>query len=335
MRPLLALLALCVLAGPAYGAVAKVSWAEPQIRTVTSRGLMGGDAGSFAPERVLTAGELAELVAGLSGRLPATVADTNAPVTISQLDAALVRGVGLGAEATRFRDGARAAGLRPPGRFGTEVVARLLGLRADHRDESLERRPGEPATRAEAAFSAAKILGWKGWEAQYVRDLAAGFAPEPVSGWQQTVLREAVSLTGLPYVWGGTSERAQVVLGAPAPGGFDCSGLLWRIYRDAPYAAGTPLAATLLGRTTFSMSGETPRALRIRFAELEPADVVFFGRRGARSAPREIDHAAIYLGGGWLIQSSSQGVALAPLAGSYRREFAWARRPLAEAGLTP
>ena len=34
-----------------------------------------------------------------------------------------------------------------------------------------------------------------------------------------------------------------------------------------------------------------------------------------------------------MIHSSGQGVALAPLAGTYRTRFAWARRPLAEAGL--
>jgi hypothetical protein len=34
-----------------------------------------------------------------------------------------------------------------------------------------------------------------------------------------------------------------------------------------------------------------------------------------------------------MIHSSGQGVAVTPLTGWYRQEFAWARRPLAEAGL--
>jgi cell wall-associated NlpC family hydrolase len=43
----------------------------------------------------------------------------------------------------------------------------------------------------------------------------------------------------------------------------------------------------------------------------------------------------IYVGNGWFIHSSGQGVALARLDdGWYKREFAWGRRPLAEAGLT-
>jgi len=46
-----------------------------------------------------------------------------------------------------------------------------------------------------------------------------------------------------------------------------------------------------------------------------------------------VDHMAIYIGNNWFIQSSGQGVALATLTGYYRQKFAWARRPLAEAGL--
>jgi cell wall-associated NlpC family hydrolase len=41
----------------------------------------------------------------------------------------------------------------------------------------------------------------------------------------------------------------------------------------------------------------------------------------------------IYVGNGWFIHSSGYGVALATLDGWYQREFAWARRPLREAGL--
>ena len=64
------------------------------------------------------------------------------------------------------------------------------------------------------------------------------FAPTAVTGWQQTVLHEAVSLIGYPYVWAGTSEKPQAPLGTTVPGGFDCSGFVWRIYKLAPYAPG-------------------------------------------------------------------------------------------------
>ncbi len=42
----------------------------------------------------------------------------------------------------------------------------------------------------------------------------------------------------------------------------------------------------------------------------------------------------IYAGNGWFVHSSGAGVALALLDGRYRTSFAWARRPLAEAGLS-
>ena len=332
----LALVAACVLALLAplgSSAAAGASWADPQIRLVTARGLMGGDAASFRPDDPLTAGELAELVAGLSGNAEVLPGDPSAPVPVWRLDAELVRGLGLGGAASQFAAGARRAGLAPPRRFGTEVVARLLGLRTDHRNDALEPAPGDLATRAEAALSAAKILRWQGWEAQYVQQLAAGFDPPAVTGWQQRILHQAVSLIGYPYVWGGTSERPQAPFGTQVAGGFDCSGFLWRVYKLAGYAVGSGLAATLRGRTTYAMSGEVPKAERIGFADLEPADVVFFGPRGARTRPAGVDHAAIYLGGGWIVHATGTGVSLSPLAGTWRTRFAWARRPLAEAGL--
>jgi cell wall-associated NlpC family hydrolase len=81
------------------------------------------------------------------------------------------------------------------------------------------------------------------------------------------------------------------------------------------------------------MSGEVPVALRIPIEELQPADIVFFGSRGPESKPAEVGHMGIYLGGGWFVHSSSHGVTLDPMTGWYQSRFAWARRPLAEAGL--
>lgn len=333
-----AVAAACALAAPVAGVASPraSAWDQPQIKLVTSNGLLGGDAANFRPDDPLTAGDLADLVAGLTAKPAVPPADPTATITIAQLDAALIRGEGLGSAAARFRAGALAASLKPPARFGPEVVARLLGLRTDHprSQEYLEPAPSSIASRAEAAFSAAKILGWQGWETQYVKDLAAAFAPEAVSGWQQTILQQAVALIGYPYVFAGTSESPQTVLGQAVPGGFDCSGFVWRVYKLASYAVGTPLADTLKGRTTYAMSGEVPASERISFDSLEPGDVLFFGTLGPRSKPSQVYHTGIYLGGGWMIHSSGTGVTLSPIStGYYAKSFAWARRPLAEAGL--
>jgi cell wall-associated NlpC family hydrolase len=66
---------------------------------------------------------------------------------------------------------------------------------------------------------------------------------------------------------------------------------------------------------------------------VQPADVLFFGTHGQQSKPSEIGHSGIYVGNGWFVHSSGYGVALAQLTGWYKSSFAWARRPLAEAGL--
>src|SRR5436309_12858399 len=116
MRRLAVLLA-CVglLAAPAATTAARgKSWADAQIRLVTLRGLMGGSASAFRPDDPLTAGELADLVAGLTGKPSSGPADPSAPVTIAGLDASLVRGLGLGDAARRFATSTRAAGPTPP-----------------------------------------------------------------------------------------------------------------------------------------------------------------------------------------------------------------------------
>jgi cell wall-associated NlpC family hydrolase len=312
------------------------SWADAQIRLVVAHGLMAPDVASFRPDDPLTRGALADLVGGLTDRAPAAVANPAAPVTITGLDAKLVRGLGLGTTAGDFLRGARAAGLAPPARFGTEITARLLGLRYNHpaADDDLELRPQDTATRAEAAYSAARILRFGGGEIPAVEAAASSFVLPTLTTWQQRILATAFSFVGYPYVWGGTSEHAEAPFGVQARGGFDCSGFVWRVYKLQRYPAEGTLADVLRGRTTYTMSGEVARAKRIPFAKLQPADVLFFGLDGPHSRPAQVDHAGIYVGNGWFVHSSSGGVTLTRLQGWYRDRFAWARRPLSEAGLT-
>jgi cell wall-associated NlpC family hydrolase len=325
-----------VFASPAAAAR---SWALPQIKLVTAKGLMGGAANGFRPDDPLSQGELGDLVAGLTGTEAPAPANPGVPATIGQLDAQLVRALGLLPAARQFSAGVRAAGLTPRTGFGTEVVARLLGLRVDHpaAQDGLELRATDPATRAEAAYSAARILAFGGWEADWVAKLAAGFQLPAVTGLQHDLLQTAISLVGHPYVWGGTSERTQdpFATGKQVPGGFDCSGFVWRVYKLQAYAGADALPATLKGRSTYAMSGEVKPAQRIPLAQLEPADLVFFGAHGRRSKPAEVDHTGIYLGNGWFVHSSEEGVELGLLSSDwYAKRFAWGRRPLAEAGLS-
>jgi cell wall-associated NlpC family hydrolase len=269
---------------------------------------------------------------------PKQVASPDRAVTMAQLDTRLVQTLGLAHAAGEFAAGARAAGLKVPSRFGSEVVARLLGLRLNHpaNEDTLELRPQDSATRAEAAYSAAQILDFQGSEVQTVQDLADNFVlPGDYSDWQKQILTTAFSKIGMPYIWGGTSDTAETEFGVPSRGGYDCSGFVWRVYKLQTYANEGALASVLRGRTTYVMSAEVPKSKRIGLAKLQPADVIFFGDHGPRSKPTEVGHMGIYVGNGWFVHSSSYGVALAQLDGWYSKEFAWGRRPLAEANLEP
>ncbi len=316
-------------------ATARSHWARAEIAAVVSRGLMAPDEASFRPDDVLTRGELNALMAGLTGRPAARSANPGAPVSVSSLDAGLVRAMGADDAAATFARSVRAAGLTPSSRFGTETVVRLLGLRENHPPErdGLERLPTEAATRAQAAYSAARMLRLRGDEADALRSAAASFVLPALTPWQKRVLNTAFWFVGYPYVWGGESEFTAGPYGSQARGGFDCSGLVWRVYKLQTYEDGAPLSATLQGRTTHAMSAEVSRSARIPITALEPGDLMFFGSRGTRSKPGQIDHMGMYAGAGWIVHSSRYGVALAPLNRSYLERFAWGRRPLAEAGL--
>jgi cell wall-associated NlpC family hydrolase len=273
------------------------------------------------------------------GTTTTSAGSSSDPETMAQLDKSLVQAIGLKKAASEFVHGARADGLAVPSRFGTEVVARLLGLRLNHpaAQDFLELRPQDPATRAEAAYSGAQILGLgllaDSWQIAQVKSLAASFALPQVNDWQRQILDVAFSKIGMPYIWGGTSDGTETDFGVTARGGYDCSGFVWRVYKLQSYPDEGTLASMLRGRTTYSMSVEVPRSKRIAFKKLQPADVIFFGSRGPKSTGSQVFHTGIYVGNGWFIQSSDRGVALAQLSGWYKQKFAWGRRPLREAGL--
>lgn len=345
-----ALVILCLLAwtsAPAAGLAADslptqppvlsdaaLHWADPQIETVVAAGLMGPDLATFGPQDPLTRGDLAAALAAWGHPQPPPV-DPSLPVTVRELDSRLVAALGLQPAARTIRIAARDAGLSPIPSLGTETVARLLGLRANHPQalEQLELLPGQTATRAEGAYSLAKAMAVTDGQRQQVLDETSTFSFPALTDWQRTVLSRALRFVGDPYVWAGTSEQQQTLWdGTVVPGGFDCSGFVWRVYKLQPFAGAPTLTTMLQGRTTYAMSAVAPTQ-RIDLADLQPADVVFFGARGPQSKPAEVGHMGIYLGNGWIVHASSHGVTLDPMTDWYQTTFAWGRRPIAEAGL--
>ena len=200
-------------------------------------------------------------------------------------------------------------------------------------EEQLELQLAQPATRAEAAYSFARLLALQESDVESAEAALESFDFPELSVWQQTVLRRALRFVGSPYVWAGTSEKPQQLFGRTLPGGFDCSGFVWRVFKLEPFAGAPELATVLEGRTTYDMSGEVPKSARISREALRPGDIVFFGTRGPLSKPSEVGHMGIYVGNGWMVHSSDRGTTLTPMTGWYETRFAWGRSPLAEAGL--
>ena len=341
--PLAPTTAPLAVSGAAASPRGSTSWAAPQIATVVLAGVMGPDVASFRPDDALTRGELHAAIVALGKQHQAPL-DPSRIVTMRELDAQLVAAAGLLPAARQIRVAAQDAGLEPTDMLGTETIARLLGLRVNHPvgQESLEHSPKQPASRAEAAYSLAKLRLLDPTRIDAVRQVAATFSVPVLTDWQRLVLSRALRFVGYPYVFAGMSEKPQTIWSASAPGnqlavpgGFDCSGFVWRVYKLQPYDGAPSLSDVLKGRTTYAMSGEVAKAERIAADALEPADVLFFGSRGTQSKPSEVGHSGIYVGNGWFVHSSSGGVTLQPLQGWYADELAWARRPLAEAGLAP
>jgi cell wall-associated NlpC family hydrolase len=211
----------------------------------------------------------------------------------------------------------------------------MLGFRTNHprEEDELELEVTDPITRAEAAYSIAGYLALSGEQVESTRMLVDTFSLPPLSAWQRIVLDRALRFVGSPYVWAGTSEKPQQLFGRVLPGGFDCSGFVWRVYKTKPFAGAPELAHVLVGRTTYAMSGEVGRAQRVTREALAPGDVVFFGSNGTRSRPSQVGHMGLYVGNGWLVHSSRNGTTLTPMTGWYETTFAWGRSPLVEAGL--
>ncbi|MDO4229654.1 MAG: C40 family peptidase [Capnocytophaga sp.] len=103
---------------------------------------------------------------------------------------------------------------------------------------------------------------------------------------EQSIVETATQMTGIPYVWGGTSSK-----------GLDCSGFTKLVYflhgvillRDASQQAKTGKLVDEIGN----------------FANLQVGDLVFFGTKPTEENPQErVTHVGIYLGNGRFIHAS-------------------------------
>jgi cell wall-associated NlpC family hydrolase len=323
----------CLVPASALGRVTLANWDAVQQGQVVRAGLMAEVSGhSFAGAQRLTAAQADQSMAALAKLisrwgLHEPVAHARQSVlTVTGFDALVVHQLGLADVAAHVQAVTSAVGLRPPSYFGTEVVARFLGLRYTQPvgAEQFALFPTDQITRAEAAWSFAQLLDNGSWSIESARQGMSVYRLPTMTSDQLTALAIAVSRIGYPYIYGGTTDNTAD--GLPH-GGFDCSGFVWRVYK----ISGLPWGRNIHGRTAAQMAGEIPRGQRLHYNQLEPGDLLFFGTAKFNSTATEADvtHAAIYLGDNWVIQSSGQGVNVEPLKGSWLGdEFAWGRRVL-------
>jgi cell wall-associated NlpC family hydrolase len=329
---LISILFALLLTAPAQGAVRGLgTWDPIAQRMVREAGVLPAlPAGGFGGAQRLDASELTEAFAALSLRLGVPQVGVPAGhVSVTRFDALVVEQLGMSDVAGAVQAQAARAGLPPGPRFGTEVVARQLGLRFNHDSarDAQELYPWEAITRAEAAWSLATVLHFDGSQQAYARDVLSRFQLPPYTRAQRAALRIAVAKVGMPYIWGGETDRAGSWFGWQAHGGYDCSGLVWRVFKLGRQPAG----ARIHGRTAAAMAAEIPRSQRLHMDETQPGDLLFFGRARIwqRVTWSNVTHVGIALGNGFMVNSSSQGVTVAPLWEDWRvKGFSFARRVL-------
>ena len=179
MRRLTLLVAVvaALTTAPAADAATRANWNLDQQEDVAAAGVLPrlGD-GRFHGERPLTGAQLTAALGALTQASP-VARSAAATVSVTAFDARLVQQLGLSDVAAHVQREARAAGLRPPRYFGTEVVARSMGLRTNHpfADDALELYPWEPITRAEAAHSLATAIE-NPWAAENARAVLSAFS---------------------------------------------------------------------------------------------------------------------------------------------------------------
>ena len=119
------------------------------------------------------------------------------------------------------------------------------------------------------------------------------------------VLFRAIALVGTPYRYGGNTPQ----------GGFDCSGLVGYVFRDA--------AGVALPRTSGAMSGLGRRKLAVD--SLQAGDLVFF------AGGRDVSHVGIYVGERRFVHAPNSGgtVRLDSLDGAWWKDhFVYGKRVL-------
>ncbi len=103
----------------------------------------------------------------------------------------------------------------------------------------------------------------------------------------ENLVKTALKFNGIPYLWGGFSAKA-----------IDCSGFSSTIY----YLNGIILQRDASQQTKFGKVITT----QYDFKQLQPGDLLFFGRKANGNKPEKVTHVTLYIGNGKFIHSSGK-----------------------------
>ena len=168
-----------------------------------------------------------------------------------------------------------------------EIIRRRREIRTElrrrHRLVSILGRQITVMTAADRIGQAQLALQAQKWlEADLKADVA-----DPGQELRDHVALDALQQIGVPYVWGGAS-----------PQGFDCSGLVMWLY--AHYGVALPHFA----------ASQYHLGPQVATDRLRPGDLVYFNK---------LDHVALYIGNGWVVQAPHTGdwVRMTPLSAKW------------------
>jgi cell wall-associated NlpC family hydrolase len=312
MSSLRRLCLLCIIGaqlvpGTAARAASVPEWAKPAVRYLVDAGAVDRD--EFRGNKPMARAAFTAIMKKTFG---GGYSRRKGNVKAKEVSKALVRALGRSEAAARLAGAASPNGWSParPRSFGTEIVAREMGLRHDRptSEDQFEASANEPMSQADVA--------WAVWKAKTAPGTSGAQALETFefSNYGKTrreVIEYALSLVGKPYVWAGEWPARTpdgYPYGAQVHGGFDCSGFLWYVLREKETSY-KPVDRPYPGwrfpeRSSSEMAKATPNDERLTYKKLIPGDVVLFAPNGADSKPSEVYHAGLYLGKGWMVHSS-------------------------------
>lgn len=154
-------------------------------------------------------------------------------------------------------------------RLETEAAQKQSQIDAAKQAEEEARRAQERALQNQQSSSSSSSSGGSSSGSNYAS--ASSYSGTGSKG--QQIANYACQFIGNPYVPGGTSLTQ----------GADCSGFVWRVYKDFGYS---------LPRTSYSMRSS---GTGVSYSEAQPGDVVCYA-----------GHVGIYIGGGQIVHASTQ-----------------------------